>query len=123
MLPTPAVVPSDCELLPPVDIPNGYDEEFDVTSCNLTMDNYRLFTQYRLFGSKTATQYTSADYVIASDHLTENPTESSESRLVDKLDDELFKKFQETQEERITLDTGGTQFHTSGVTLRADPNS
>ena len=36
---------------------------------------------------------------------------------------EIFRKLQETQEERIILEVGNQQFHTSRVTLRADPHS
>ena len=91
-------------------------QEFDLKDVNLNLENYKAFVQHLLFSDRDRIHCSNSTDAASADHPVDQ-------QVVQKLEVELFKKFQETQEERIIFEVGNTQWHTSKVTARADPNS
>ena len=91
-------------------------QEFDLKDVDLNLENYKTFVQHLLFSDRDRTHCSTSTDAASADHPVDQ-------QVVQKLEVELFKKFQETQEERIIFEVGNTQWHTSKVTARADPNS
>ena len=91
-------------------------QEFDLKDVNLNLENYKTFVQHLLFSDRDRTHCSNSTDAASADYPVDQ-------QVVQKLEVELFKKFQETQEERIIFEVGNTLWHTSKVTARADPNS
>ena len=91
-------------------------QEFDLKDVNLNLENYKTFVQHLLFSDRDRTHCSNSTDAASADYPVDQ-------QVVQKLEVELFKKFQETQAERIIFEVGNTQWHTSKVTARADPNS
>ena len=79
-------------------------------------DNYATFMRSLMFSDQSDT-YTSMNTDASSSRVPVSNT------VVRKLEEDILKKLQEIQEERIILEVGNQQFHTSRVTMRADPHS
>ena len=91
-------------------------QEFDLKDVDLNLENYKTFVQHLLFSDRDRTYCSNSTDAASADHPVDQ-------QVVQKLEVELFKKFQETQQERIIFEVGNTQWHTSKVTARANPNS
>ena len=91
-------------------------EKFDLDNLNLNIENYRSFVQHLLFSDQSDTHASNVSDVNSAEI-------QINQKVAQKLEVEIFKKLQETQEERIILEVGNQQFHTSRVTMREDPNS
>ena len=98
--------------------PHYFDDstEFDIKDMDFDVENYQKFVRHLLFSDRERTHTSDANDAASADHPVDQ-------QVVQALEVELFKKFQETQEERIIFEVGNTQWHTSKVTARADPNS
>ena len=92
------------------------NETFDLENINFNMENYQSFMRHLLYSDQSDTFASTSSETSTSEVPVNN-------MVVQKLEVEIFKKLQETQEERIILEVGNQQFHTSRVTMRADPNS
>ena len=90
--------------------------EFDIKDVDLNVENFQKFLRHLLFSDRERTHTSNANDAASADHTVDQ-------QVVPTLEVELFKKFQETQEERIIFEVGTIQWHTSKVTSRADPNS
>ncbi len=86
----------------------------------MDLELYREFTRNVLFKDRPNTKHVTAENVCEPDP---GKSECLDRRIVRKLEGEVFKKLQQIQEDRIILEVGNQQFHTSRVTMKADPNS
>ena len=90
--------------------------EFNIKAIDLNVENYRKLVRHLLFSDREMTYTSGANDSASGDHPVYQ-------QGVQKLEVELFKKFQETQEEQIIFEVGNRQWHTSKVSAWADPNS
>ena len=91
-------------------------KKIDIDNFSLSIVNYRAFFQHLLVSDQTNTHTSEVSDVNTAENVVDQ-------RVVQKLEMEIFSKLQKTQEERIILEVGNQQFHTSRVTMRADPTS
>ena len=77
----------------------GDNEKFDLDNLDLNIENYRSFKQHLLFSDQSDTHASNVSDVNSA----EIPITK---KVAQKLEVVIFKKLQETQEERIILEVG-----------------